>query len=412
MTGRTRTRDDAPAPERCRTDGRNTRELLLAVAGTAAYLMPGMYALTPGSPGISGAWWVAYVGGLVLFGVLAFAEGALPVPAVWLVGGFVVAAATAFLLDPRDGVSGVPLSVAAATVGLSMSRRWVVCVCVGYVALIAVVALRSEDSTSFAFILTTMYAGLVVFAAVTGYSSASEKRLREQNTEALADLTAAHEELRSARDDLAEASRAAERLRISRELHDLVGHQLAGLAVHLEVASHLSDGQAAVHVAAARGAAKSLLSDVRTVVARLRDDAPTDLAAALAAVADAVPHPRVVLTAEGVEDLAPGCAHVVLRCVQEGVTNAVRHAGAERVDVEVRTSAEEVLVVVRDDGRGAVNLVEGTGLRGMRERVDALDGSVDVMPGAAGTGFTLRVRLPRTTCSVTEDVPVVGEVRP
>lgn len=411
MTGRTEARDDARevAPRGC--DGQGVRGLLLAIAGVCAYLMPGMYVLTPGAPGISGAWWAAYVVGLGLFVVLAFAEERLPVPEPWLVGGLVAAAATAFLLDPRQGVSGVPLAVAAATVGLAMSWRWVVAVCAGYVVLIAVVALRTEDATSFAFILTMMYTGLVLFAAITGYSAASERRLREQNAAALDELTAAHEALRSARDDLAEASRAAERLRISRELHDLVGHQLAGLAVHLEVASHLTDGQASVHVEAARGAAKSLLSDVRTVVARLRDDAPTDLAAALAAVADAVPHPRVVLTAEGAEDLAPGCAHVVLRCVQEGVTNAVRHAGAQRVDVEVRASAEEVLVVVRDDGRGAVGLVEGTGLRGMRERVDALGGSVDVMPGAAGTGLTLRVRLPRTTCSATEDVRVVGEVR-
>lgn len=401
MTGRTRTPDDAP--ERCRTDGRNARGLLLAVAGTGAYLMPGMYVLTPGSPGISGAWWVAYVVGLVLFVVLAFAEDTLPVPEAWLVGGVVVAAATAFLLDPRDGVSGVPLSVAAATVGLSMSRRWVVGVCVGYVALIAAVALRSEDSTSFAFILTTMYAGLVVFAAVTGYSSASERRLREQNAEALAELTAAHEELRAARDDLAEASRASERLRISRELHDLVGHQLAGLAVHLEVASHLSDGQAAVHVEAARGAAKSLLGDVRAVVARLRDDAPTDLVAALAAVADAVPHPRVVVATEGVEDLAPGCAHVVLRCVQEGVTNAVRHAGSERVDVVVRRTGAEAVVEVRDDGRGADRVVEGNGLRGMRERVDALGGSVEVV-AVAGAGLALRVRVPLDGCAGARDV--------
>ncbi|QIK83249.1 sensor histidine kinase [Sanguibacter sp. HDW7] len=407
MTGPTRARDDAPdatapAPLR-RSGGRNVGGLLLAVAGTGAYLMPGMYVLTPGSPQLSGAWWVAYLVGLVLFVVLAFAEDELRVPEVWLVGGVVLAAAVAFLLDPRGGVSGVPLSVAAATVGLSLARPWVVGVCVGYVALIAVVALRSEGSPSFAFILTTMYAGLVVFAAVTGYSSASERRLREQNAEALAELTAAHEELRAARDDLAEASRAAERLRISRELHDLVGHQLAGLAVHLEVASHLTDGQAAVHVEAARGAAKSLLGDVRAVVARLRDDEPTDLVAALAAVADAVPHPRVVVATEGVGNLVPGCAHVVLRCVQEGVTNAVRHAGAGRVDVLVRRSGGEVLVEVHDDGRGADGVVEGNGLRGMRERVDALGGNVEVV-AAAGVGLVLRVRVPLDGCAETRDV--------
>jgi len=368
------------------------RGLLLALAGVGAYLMPGTYVLTPGAPAVSVAWWAVYLVGLVTFVVLAFADERLPAPEGVLVGVLVVAAAATFLLDPRQGVSGVPLAVAAATVGLAMPGRWVVAVCVAYVALVATVALRTEEVTSFAFVLTTMYAGLVLFAAVTGFSSASERRLREENAAALAELTAAHDELRAARDDLAEAERSAERLRISRELHDLVGHQLAGLAVHLEVASHLADGQAAVHVAAARGAAKSLLADVRTVVARLRDDPPTDLLAALGAVADAVPHPRVVVAAEGLEGLAPDRAHVVLRCVQEGVTNAVRHAAADRVDVVVRRAGAEVLVEVRDDGRGAPRLVEGHGLRGMRERVDACGGTVDVRGG--GPGVVLQVRLP------------------
>ncbi|MGP7960757.1 sensor histidine kinase [Sanguibacter sp. A247] len=383
--------------------GRERREgvrgVLLSVAGTGAYLMPAVAALLPGAGSGTPLWWCAYLVGLAAFVLLAIVgcERALTVHVAAFV--LVGAAAAVYLLDAGDGVGGVPLVVAAATVGLTLPWHWVVVTCVASVAVIAVGNLREQDVTAYAVILTTMYAGLVLFAATTGYSSAAERRLRERHAHALAELTVTHRALQEARDDLAEASRAAERLRISRELHDLVGHQLAGLAVHLEVAAHLTEGQAQSHVEAARGAAKSLLADVRTVVATLRDDAPTDLGAALAAVADAVPHPRVVLVAEGVDVLEPAYAHVVLRCVQEAVTNAVRHAQAERVDVRVRVSPTHVHLAVRDDGRGAPSLVEGHGLRGMRERVTALGGSVAIEPGSAGPGspglgVLVRVEIP------------------
>lgn len=380
---------DAP-----RAGGRpsSTGGLLVAGAGAAAYLMPAVYVLLDGGAGPGPVWWVPYLVGLAAFVVDAFVA-----PASWFVRrvarpALVVCAALTFVLDDLDGIGGVPLAVAAATAGLTLARGTVVAVVAAYVVVVAVSSLAAGPP-SFALILTTMYGGLVVFSAFTGYSAASERRLREQHALALSRLTAAHEELRAARDDLAEASREAERLRISRELHDLVGHQLVGLAVHLEVASHLTHGQARVHVDASRDAAKALLADVRTVVARLRDDVPTDLGRALRAVADAVPSPRVVLAADDVDALAPDVAHAVLRCVQEGVTNAVRHAGADRVDVVVRRLGEGVSVEVRDDGAGAGRLVEGHGLTGLRERVRALGGEVDVDPGGGGRGLRLAVRL-------------------
>lgn len=375
------------------------RGIVLSIAGTGAYLMPGVWALVPSAASVSPAWWCAYLVGLVAF-VLAAVVGcqgprADRVLAATLVG----AAAAVYLLDAGGGVGGVPLVVAAATVGLTLPWRWVVGACATCILVIAVGNVRDHEATAFAVILTTMYGGLVLFAATTGYSSAAERRLRERHASALDELMATHLALQEARDDLAEASRASERLRISRELHDLVGHQLAGLAVHLEVAAHLTHGQALSHVESARGAAKSLLADVRTVVARLRDDVPTDLGAALAAVVDSVPHPRVVLVTEGVDVLDQARAHVVLRCVQEGVTNAARHAHAQRVDVGVRVTATHVQVEVRDDGCGAPAITEGHGLRGMRERVTALGGSLVLGhgaggPGSRGPGVVVRVEIP------------------
>ncbi len=378
--------------------------VLVSLAGVAAYAMPGAYGLLVPAGPVDGAWWAVYLLGLVTFVALALAPVPERVGARVLLPALLVLAPAAFLLDGRDGMGGAPLAVAAATAGLMLSARGVAGVVVGFVVVIGVGSLVREGA-GFALVLTVLYAGLVVFAAYTGLNAASERALRTQHAAALASLTRAHEELRAARDDLAEQSRAAERLRISRELHDLVGHQLAGLAVHLEVASHLSEGPAHEHVESARTAAKSLLGAVREVVATLRDEPDVhDLRTALEAVVAAVPHPPVSLdvsglAGDGLADVPARVSHVALRCVQEAATNAVRHAGATGVTISVaRDLRGTLLVEVADDGVGGV-VVPGNGLTGMRERVEEVGGTLDVRPGDGGRGLTVRAALP------TGDVP-------
>jgi signal transduction histidine kinase len=206
-----------------------------------------------------------------------------------------------------------------------------------------------------------------------------------------AELSAAHAELEAAQARLAETSRNDERLRISRDLHDLVGHQLSALAVNLEVASHLAEGRAAEPVGQARALAKELLVDVRDVVSRLRDP-HTELLVALKDMAAAIPRPTVHL--EVADDLPPlGTATVeaLVRCVQEMLTNTVRHSGAENVWVTVSHGAGRVRVTARDDGRGAAEVRPGNGLTGMRERVEGLGGTLEV-DGSAG--FRVDVVIP------------------
>jgi signal transduction histidine kinase len=89
----------------------------------------------------------------------------------------------------------------------------------------------------------------------------------------------------------------------------------------------------------------------------------------------------------------PERANVLLRCAQEIVTNAVRHAGATRLDLKVEPQGTMIVLQARDDGRGSDSPTHGNGLRGMRERLAACGGQLDIIT-APGQGFALDVRLP------------------
>jgi signal transduction histidine kinase len=88
-------------------------------------------------------------------------------------------------------------------------------------------------------------------------------------------------------------------------------------------------------------------------------------------------------------------AHAIVRCVQEVMTNAVRHAGARNLWIAVSDGTDGIRVRARDDGRGAGAFAWGNGLRGMRERFEALAGRVDVETRAGG-GFEVRGVMPRS----------------
>lgn len=201
---------------------------------------------------------------------------------------------------------------------------------------------------------------------------------------------------------LAEQMRYSERMQIARELHDLMGHHLTALNLQLQLGGALlardDSPNATQALARAEGVAAQLLADVREAVSQQRSSQRIDLSAALQALAEGIErgiaHTRIELALdEAARDLGPRAAHALLRCVQEAVTNSVRHAGARRVQVELRGAGEEVAVSIDDDGRGAPNWVGGNGLSGMAERMTELGGQMQV--SRATPGFRIELRCPR-----------------
>ena len=231
------------------------------------------------------------------------------------------------------------------------------------------------------------YMGFSSLVFVTGLVAMQQAQAREEQRRL-------NSELRATRLLLAESARVNERTRISRELHDLLGHHLTALSLNLEVAGHIAQGKALEHVNQAHTLARLLLSDVREAVSRLRTDDAIDMATTLQPLVDTAAGLRIALempTPFLLDD--PERAHVLLRCTQEIITNAARHAQATELRLEYRYDGRAVRLLARDNGRGAEVVEPGNGLRGMRERLAACGGQVEVRT-APGEGFELELRLP------------------
>lgn len=247
----------------------------------------------------------------------------------------------------------------------------------------------------------------------------------------------------AARETAAERERtavASERLRIARELHDVLAHSLSAINVQAGVGLHLLEknpGQAREALSNIRDTSKDALAEVRTVLGIVREGAsppasgtlPDDVAP-LAPTWDLTALHRLAdqARAEGLDvavelgpeavDLPDHVAGVVHRVVQESLTNVRRHApSARRVTLRV-TRDDGVTVVVADDGVVSGGPVEpGYGLLGMRERVEGAGGTLTAGPRADGTGWEVRATLPvpagstrETTGSTSEaDTPETGE---
>jgi signal transduction histidine kinase len=292
-------------------------------------------------------------------GLLATAPSS---PAIMLL--FPVAGTAPFLLPPRRAITLVALQTAV---------------------LMAIYASAMAPVPALVAAFCTI--GGEIFGLGAGHLAVTERRARQE-------LARVHAALQATQALLAESVRETERVRISRDLHDTLGHHLAALSVHLEVAAHLSEGKLAEHVGQARSVAKRLLSEVREVVGTLHDDGAIDLGAALATLVAGVPEPVVHLTLP--PDLRvsdPGLAHAVFRCVQEIVTNAVRHAHARNLWIDIRHGPGGLAVEARDDGHGAPDYTPGRGLRGMGERLEELGGRL-VVASHPGRGFEVRATLP------------------
>jgi signal transduction histidine kinase len=206
-----------------------------------------------------------------------------------------------------------------------------------------------------------------------------------------------------------EARRRAgeERMRIARELHDVLAHNISLINVQAGVALHLMDeqpGQSRSALQAIKQASNDALGELRSVLDVLRqgDEAPprapaSGLAQLDGLVAGAGATGLEVRTrVEGTRRPLPaGTDLAAYRIVQESLTNVTRHAGPARASVLIAYGEKDLTVQVDDDGRGpsAANGPGGSGIRGMRERVAALGGELTTGPRPGG-GFRVRARLP------------------
>ncbi|HSH26405.1 MAG TPA: ATP-binding protein, partial [Wenzhouxiangella sp.] len=165
------------------------------------------------------------------------------------------------------------------------------------------------------------------------------------------------------------------------------------------VASHTTQGKPREHVDQAASIARLLLADVREVVSDMRRDDRVDLRQALDMLSAGVPYLSIHLDIPA--DLAltdPKRAQILLRCAQELITNAVRHAQAQNLWITLSQDSQGVVLKARDDGQGTPHLVPGNGISGMRERLRELGGRLDIAT-RPGAGFQVKAWLPMEQAS-------------
>lgn len=189
-------------------------------------------------------------------------------------------------------------------------------------------------------------------------------------------------------------ARIAERERISRDLHDLLGHSLSLIALKAELAGKLAERDPAAarnEISDIETAARKALSEVRAAVTGYRQ---SGLASALASARASLAAASVQLDEEVQQfPLPPASEHVLALALSEAVTNVVRHAGATRCRLGLAREGSVAVLRVADDGRlrDDSDLKRGNGLTGMHERAAAAGGTLSIL---AGSGLTLELRLP------------------
>jgi len=256
----------------------------------------------------------------------------------------------------------------AAVVSYYLSLRQSVVVVLTVILLwFAMISFRQNELH---WIQAILYGSFHMFALLLATSNKRERTIAEQ-------LQRRNAELQATQKLLTEASKQTERTRIARDLHDLLGHHLTALAIKLQVASRLTEGDAKSQVDECHVIAKLLLNDVREAVSTLRESGAINVVQAIKLLTEQVPKPKVHLSVDdslSIENITK--AETLLRCIQESITNSMKHAGADNLWLSMKYDDKAIITQVIDDGHVDTHWRKGNGIRGMEERLNACGGTL------------------------------------
>ncbi|WP_229445377.1 sensor histidine kinase [Massilia sp. Leaf139] len=302
----------------------------------------------------------------------------------WQVGACMVAGCAIGLAWMRWNVGAASFFIFACAMaaGILDLRRALLAI-LGVVLLAALASLQIEQKQMrFLFLMPILTVSLPV-----GLGAVMDARLRRSR-----------QALVRKQEEVEHMATIAERERISRDLHDLLGHSLSLIALKAELARKLVHRDAdacAREIADIEASARQALGEVRAAVSGYRE---SGLAHALASARASLAAGGVALDeqvdAQATRALAPATEHVLALALREAVTNVVRHAGARRCRLSIGMEGGSVVLRVADDGahlRDGAELRPGNGLAGMQERVASIGGKLALR---ANAGLALELRVP------------------
>ena len=225
---------------------------------------------------------------------------------------------------------------------------------------------------------------------VFGFSAIETVRREEK---AKKELAAINQELLATRFMLKATSQKQERLRISRDLHDVIGHQLTALSLNLEVAKHKVSQEFKPLLEENLQLAKTLLTDVRQVVKEMRDQEQFNLVSSLENLINQLPNCQLkVISSPDINSLQ--LKQQLMFCLQEGVSNALRHGKANLFTFTSEKTDNNLMIELSDNGsakKTSSNSSFGSGLAGMKERLIDFTGEVELITNE--NGCTLKIHV-------------------
>lgn len=343
--------------------------------GWTPYLWLGyfpIFFIVPGYQHAAGAQWAVTIAAGLLFLALYFR-------AYWTQGRELLAITIAialigFLLQKHNSGASVFLTYAASFAGVMQPRRRAIVVLATLCAAIATVGVSGGTEPGF-------WMFELFLAAMIGITNVHFTHVRATN-----------KSLQRAQAEIEQLARLAERERIARDLHDVLGHTLTLITLKSALAARIAEREpvrAAAEMREVERVSREALQDVRQAVAGQRD----------VGLARELVNAREMLGAAGISvehadatfPLSAGEEAVLALAVREAVTNVVRHAGATACRITLSSEGSNRSLAVEDNGRGK-RAPDGNGLAGMRERVRALGGQLAVDAGSL-SGTRVRITL-------------------
>ncbi|KFN49225.1 sensor histidine kinase [Arenimonas composti] len=308
-------------------------------------------------------------------------------------GLIAVVAALGFALIPLNPGGNTFVIYAVAMAGVVLRPR---------TAVALAIALLAATAAEFVFVMPNLGLALGYIVMISVIASLVLVGVLVER-----DRTRRNAELKLSQEEVARLAALAERERIGRDLHDLLGHTLSVVALKCELAGRLvgPDPDAARRqIGEVETVARQALAQVREAVVGIR---AAGLQAELAAARLALLSAEIRLDQQLAPVELPAAVESTLAmALREAVTNVIRHAGARRVEVELRADAGGMRLAIADDGRGGVGRA-GNGLAGMGERLAALGGALEI-DSPPGGGTRLLLRLPPTALTLASGTYPVG----